>query len=277
MIRSFRYPRLGPGMMWEAFSRRVEANGGSVLRSARAVTLVREGSRITSVVVRRNGRDELVRAGHVVTSMPLDELVRALSPAVPADVLAAAEGLRYRDFILVGLVLRNPVSFPDNWLYIHSPDVRVGRIQNFGSWSRDMVGDAAQSCLGLEYFCTRGDDLWERTDAQLAELARMEIGRLGLADPTEIVHSVVIRQEKAYPVYDAAYRSHLEIIRRHLASIENLQTVGRNGMHRYNNQDHSMLTGMLAVRNIRGERHDLWNVNTDRSYYEDFRTARKAS
>jgi protoporphyrinogen oxidase len=184
--------------------------------------------------------------------------------------LQAARALRYRDFIVAGLIINAPELFPDNWLYIHSPDVRVGRIQNFKNWSRTLCPLPETTHVGLEYFCTAGDDLWEQTDADLISLAKREMVQLGLAQEAQILDGVVFRQPKAYPVYDENYRQNLEVLRTYLEGFENLQTFGRNGLHRYNNQDHSMLSAMLAVRNLEGERHDLWNVNTERSYLEDY-------
>jgi protoporphyrinogen oxidase len=176
----------------------------------------------------------------------------------------------------VGLVVHEPNLVPDNSIYVHSPDVKVGRIQNFGNWSQSMVRDPSRTTsLGMEYFCTRGDALWEMRDDDLIQLAKTELAALGLARGAEATDGYVIRQEKAYPVYDAEYAAHVDTIRSYLATFANLQTVGRNGMHRYNNQDHSMLTALLAVRNIYGAKHDLWKVNVERSYHEEFRVPPK--
>lgn len=202
--------------------------------------------------------------------MPLPELIEKLDPPPPRQVLEAARGLSHRDFLIVGLIVDGERLFPDNWVYVHTPGVRVGRIQNFGNWSAALVAQPGTSSLGLEYFCSAGDDLWETPDAELIELASRELASLDLAPGAVVRGGVVIRQEKAYPVYDEAYRRHLAVIREYLATIGNLQTIGRNGLHRYNNQDHSMLTAILAVRNLLGERHDLWDVNTERSYHESF-------
>jgi len=195
-----------------------------------------------------------------------------LRPAAPQHVLDAAGRLKYREFLIVALIIRGPDPFPDNWIYIHSPEVKVGRIQNFRSWSKWMVPEENHASIGMEYFCHRGDKLWEMADGDLIQLASREIAQLGLVDDNTIVDGTVVRQAKAYPVYDAQYKDNLEVIYRYLSTLENLQTVGRNGMHRYNNQDHSMLTAMLAVRNLMGEKHDLWSVNVERSYHEDFIT-----
>jgi protoporphyrinogen oxidase len=176
--------------------------------------------------------------------------------------------LSYRDFIVVALMLDRAELFPDNWLYIHSPDVRVGRVQNFNNWSAALVPDQDRTCLGLEYFCSRGDDLWALDDASLAALARRELSQLGLARGADVVDAVVVRVPDAYPVYDSTYRNHLEVLRGFLDPIVNLHTVGRNGMHKYNNQDHSMYAAMLTVANLQGEAHDVWAVNSDFEYHE---------
>jgi protoporphyrinogen oxidase len=270
LIKEFDYPRLGPGMMWERFRDLIQQRGGRVLTDAEAIRLDLDGRRIRRAVVRCGGGTRTIAGRHFLTSMPLDELIGRIDPPPPDDVREAARGLAYRDFLIVGLFIERAELFPDNWLYVHTPGVRVGRIQNFGNWSAAMVPVPGQTGLGMEYFCSRGDDLWEMPDDELIRLAIHELSTLGLADPADVRDGVVVRQEKAYPVYDQKYRRHVETIRRYLGTIENLQSMGRNGLHRYNNQDHSMLTAMLAVRNLLGERHDLWEVNTERSYHEDF-------
>ena len=202
--------------------------------------------------------------------MPLNRLVQKMAPALPSHVVEAANGLKYRDFLIVSLIVDAPDLFPDNWIYIHSPDVKVGRIQNFKNWSAQMVPDASKTCLGMEYFSNIGDSLWSKTDEELIELAKQELETLGLAKGATVEDGVVIRQPKAYPVYDRDYRQHLDVIQDYLQTFKNLQTTGRNGMHRYNNQDHSMLTALLAAKNLLGEKQEMWDVNTERSYHEDF-------
>ena len=221
---------------------------------------------------------EVIRAEHYVNSMGLAELVAAIDPPPPAEVVAAASRLRYRDFLIVTLVLDRPDPFPDNWIYVHSSDVSVGRIQNFRAWSEAMVPNAHQASIGMEYFCQEGDGLWEMSNEALIAKAAGELERLGLARAAEAVDGTVIRQPKAYPVYDTEYRCAVDVIAGWLQTLENLQTVGRNGLHRYNNQDHSMLTALLAARNVAravGARpdephHDLWSVNVERAYHEEF-------
>jgi protoporphyrinogen oxidase len=298
LIKEFDYPVLGPGMMWEKCQSLIEEGGSTVEMQASAVRIERTGNRIDRIIVQRrdadgsangtqhgsvNGRLNGQTGGEVgaetfaltgdnfVSSMPVSALVRKLHPPAPPAVLAAADGLKYRDFLIVPIIVNIPSLFPDNWIYIHSPEFRVGRIQNFKNWSPAMVPDATKTCLGMEYFCNEGDDLWQMDDADLVRLASEEIVGLGLVPEVNCVEDgTVIRQKKAYPVYDGEYRQHLAVLQDYVASFENLQTVGRNGMHRYNNQDHSMLTGLLAAKNILGEKHDLWDVNTERSYHEDF-------
>lgn len=272
LIEAFHYPRLGPGMMWERFGERVTAMGGEVRLKTGVARLTHADGRITGVVTEGDQRATLA-VDHIVSTMPINELIFRLDPPPPERVLHAARSLNYRAFLLVGLIIDRAESFPDNWIYVHSPEVKVGRIQNFKNWSREMVPDPRKTSLGMEYFCDEGDALWSRADAELIALATEEIARLGLADAREVEDGVVIRQTKAYPVYDSTYRRHLSVIQNYLASFANLQTIGRNGMHRYNNQDHSMLTGLLAARNVMGETHDLWEVNTERSYYEEWERA----
>ena len=269
LIEEFHYPRLGPGQMWERCRDRVEALGGRVLLRTPVRGFRWEGRRVTAV---RVGEGEIVReleAEHYISSLPLDRLVLTMDPPPSTQILQAARGLRYRDFILVALVVNRSQLFPDNWVYVHAPEVRVGRIQNFKNWSPDMVPDPTRTCLGMEYFCTRDDDLWRTEDTRLVELAARELEQLGLAQSVDVEKGCVIRQPKAYPIYDGDYRGHLRVLQDFLAGFENLQTIGRNGMHRYNNQDHSMLCGLFAARNVLGTGYDLWEVNTERSYYEE--------
>ena len=206
---------------------------------------------------------------HFVSSMPIRDLIQALDPAPPEDLAMAAEMLRYRDFLTVALIYRGRDLFPDNWIYVHDPGVKVGRIQNFKNWSPEMVPDPENTCLGLEYFCFEGDGLWTAPNEELVELGRREIESLGLAPSDGYIDGTVVRMPKAYPIYDRSYKEAREIVKRFLKQIPNLQLVGRNGMHQYNNQDHSMLTALLAARNILGEEHDLWEVNVDAEYHEE--------
>jgi protoporphyrinogen oxidase len=272
LIKEFDYPRLGPGMIWERFQARVNEQGGEVTLNSGVVRFNRKEKHIESVTVLQEGNLIEITANQFISSMPVTALIHRLDPPAPAEIIEAARSLNYRAFMIVSIVIDQPDLFPDNWIYIHSAEVKVGRIQNFKNWSPEMVPDPSKTCLGMEYFCNEGDDLWNLSDVELLDLAAQEIEKLGLASESDIEDGVVIRQPKAYPVYDQHYRQHLQVIQDYLAGFDNLQTIGRNGMHRYNNQDHSMLTGMLAVSNVMGEEHDLWEVNTERSYHEEFMT-----
>jgi protoporphyrinogen oxidase len=268
LIDQFEYPRLGPGMMWEAVAAHAIEGDVPVVLGTAVVTLHHQHSRLTSIEVSRNGKVEQLPCSGVISTMPLRELIQALSPPAPEAVQTAANRLNYRDFLTVALIIDAESLFPDNWIYIHDPGVRVGRIQNFKNWSPEMVPDRSKTCLGLEYFCFEHDELWAMQDTDLIALASQELATLGLLNGARVVDGVVVRVPKAYPVYDAGYQEALDKIRAFLDGFTNLQVVGRNGMHRYNNQDHSMLTAMLAVRNLEGEDHDIWNVNADDEYHE---------
>ena len=210
------------------------------------------------------------RADHYLSTLPIRALVRALDPSPPAEVIAAANALKYRDFLTVVLIVDQPETFPDNWIYIHEPQVKLGRVQNFKNWSPDLVPDSSKSSLGLEYFCFEGDDLWDTPDDKLVELGRKEIDAIGLVKAEKVIDGCVVRMPKAYPVYDEVYQEHLGVIRGWLKSLGNLHLAGRNGMHKYNNQDHSMMTALLVARNIMGQGpYDPWRVNTDAEYHEE--------
>src|SRR5262245_49784637 len=272
LIESFRYPRKGPGMMWEAAARKIEAFGGRVLMGRRASSLHWDGvRRIWHIgVTCANGATERYQARHIVSSAPLRELVASITPA-PLSLPKALK-LNYRDFLTVVLIGKSSIDLPDNWIYIHDPSVKVGRIQNFRSWSPEMVPDTESTCLGLEYFCFEGDNLWTAADDQLVALARSEIDRIGLMRTHEVTDACVVRQPKAYPIYDERYASNVDAIRRELAlRFPTLHLIGRNGMHKYNNQDHAMMTGMLSAINIRAGKivYDVWRVNADTEYNED--------
>ena len=271
LIESFRYPRRGPGMMWEACAKKVQAMGGTILMDRRLVSLTFDApSRVWTVeTMSGSGERETFLAKDIVSSAPVRELMNALRPA-PISLLHARE-LKYRDFLTVVLIGRNTNALPDNWVYIHDPKVKVGRVQNFRSWSPEMIPDATSTCLGLEYFCFEGDGLWDATDADLIALAKREIAEIGLMTASDVYEACVVRQKKAYPVYDETYADHMAMIRRDLAHLyPSLHLVGRNGMHKYNNQDHAMMTGLLTAANIlAGEAiYDVWQVNEDADYGE---------
>lgn len=271
LIDQFDYPQRGPGMMWNAFKGEVEKRGGSIRLNSEVVAIHNGGGKyIHSVEVACNGQKEVIHGTDFISSMPVTEFIKKLNPPAPPEVLLAAEKLRYRDFMTVCLIVNQADLFPDNWIYVHDPAVKVGRIQNFKNWSPHMVPDAAKTSLGLEYFCNEGDELWNMADADLIELGKRELEHIGLASPADIDDGCVFRVPKAYPIYDSEYRDYLAIVKNFVSRVENYQTIGRNGLHRYNNQDHAMVTGMLAVRNLTtGEHHDLWSVNTDKEYHEE--------
>ena len=271
LIGEFLYPRLGPGMMWERVRDLVVDGGGEVRLRAPVVAVNAAGGSVSGVVVDGRHGSERVACREVISSMPVSELVAALRPEPPAAVRAAAAGLRYRGMLVVGLIVARAELFADQWIYVHDPELRVGRIQNFKSWSAEMCADPATTNLGLEYFCDAGDELWSRTDDDLVSLATAELACLGLAEPADVLAGVVFRQARAYPVYDDGYDRRLDTIWEHLDGLRGLQSVGRNGRHRYNNQDHSMLTGILAARNLDGEGHDLAAVHAEPSYLESGR------
>jgi len=270
LIETFQYPRRGPGMMWEAAAARVTERGGRILMDRELVELAYDHARSLwqIEVATGTGSRETYTARHVVSSAPVRELVQKFSPK-PISLLHARE-LRYRDFLTVALMVNKPELFADNWIYIHDPSVKVGRVQNFGSWSPEMAPPGS-TCLGLEYFCFEGDGLWTMSDDELIALATREVAKVGLVSAADVIGGCVVRQPKAYPVYDDAYRDHMATIRRDLeSSYPTLHLIGRNGMHKYNNQDHAMMTAMLAARNIlAGERvYDIWQVNEDAEYHE---------
>ncbi len=270
LIHEFQYPRRGPGMMWQRTREILEAANSKVVMNASVDRIFWEPGRI--VAVEAGGRR--YEGSHFISSLPIRELIAKLDPPPPPELLAAANDFNYRDFLTVALIIRGTDLFPDNWIYIHEPGVKVGRIQNFGNWSPEMIPEPDRSCLGLEYFCFEGDGLWSLTDAELVDLGRREVAQLGLVKAEDVLDGCVVRMPKAYPVYDAVYKRGIAAVQRFLAEVPNLQLVGRNGMHRYNNQDHSMLTAMLAARNIvsdltgQGPRYDLWRVNVDEEYHE---------
>jgi protoporphyrinogen oxidase len=268
LIHSFQYPRLGPGQMWEAARDRVIARGDRVLLRHKVERIELCQGRAVAVHATADTGRVVIEADHVITTMPVRSLARALSPAPPDRVQDAAAGLRYRDFIVVALVLTRTDLFPDNWIYVHTPGLKVGRIQNFNNWSPAMVPTPGTTCLGLEYFCFRGDGLWEESDADLIARAAQELEALGLASRADVADGTVIRVPKAYPIYDTGYRERMAAVREYLDGIPNLHTAGRNGMHKYNNQDHSMLAAMQVVANMQGANYDVWDVNTDSDYHE---------
>jgi len=272
LIERFQYPRFGPGQMWQACTDKLRQAGNTVELGAMVTRLRHDGKRVlTATVTRKDGSEEEIAAPNFVSTMPVRDLLRALDPPPPQEVVDANERLRYRDFLTVAVIVDAKELFPDNWIYIHAPDVKVGRIQNYKNWSPDMVPDQDKTALGLEYFVQEGDELWTMSDEDLIALATKECEHLDLVPNGSVEGGCVIREKKAYPVYDDVYKTALEQIRGWLDQLENLQLVGRNGQHRYNNQDHSMMSGVFAARNIAGEQYDVWAVNVEQDYHEEKR------
>ena len=269
LIDAFDYPEKGPGQMWEMVAEKIQRNGSHLKMRSSVEKIAWKKGKVTELVIDADGTRESVAGTDFISSMPVQELVRKMTPKPPANVLQAAERLGYRDFLTVSLIVNKADLFQDNWIYIHDSTVKVGRIQNFKNWSPDMVPDPSKTCLGLEYFCFEGDGLWTMADADLVKLATEEVGCLGLVDPKDVEDGAVVRMPKAYPVYDSVYAGAVNTIREFLAGLDNLYLVGRNGMHKYNNQDHSMLTAMLSVKNILGAKYDVWEVNVDNEYHEE--------
>jgi protoporphyrinogen oxidase len=269
LIEEFKYPRRGPGQMWESFAANVESGGIPVRVKHRVVGIQHEDNHVRSITVRTNSHEEQHTVDGLLSSLPLSDLVFSLDPAPPAEVLEAARRLRYRALCLVALMTDEPEPFPDNWIYLHDPETRAGRVQNYGAWSPDMVKPGT-TCLGVEYFCFEGDDIWNMPEEEIVELAKAELARIGLIDPDRVFDGVKVLVPKAYPMYDLAYEGAVATIRSYLETFDNLFTFGRNGLHRYNNQDHSMWTAILATINwLDGADHDVWSVNTEADYHEE--------
>jgi len=271
LIEEFEYPRHGPGMMWERCQEHVEAQG-STLHFEQTVRTVRHAGGVATEVVTDGPSGTATHlCTEVISSMPIPLLVQAMDPPAPEDVVLAAKSLQFRDFLTVALVVPEDDGFPDNWIYIHAPEVEVGRVQNFGSWSPQMIPEAGKTCLGLEYFVNEGDELWVADDDDLIAQGTAEMATLGLLSPDRVEKGYVVRMPKAYPMYDATYKDNVDILRTWLReNVPNVHPVGRNGMHRYNNQDHSMYTAMLTVENIvKGTSHDVWEVNVEAEYHEE--------
>jgi len=269
LIEEFQYPRLGPGQMWDAFRARVEERGVDVRVNQPCLAVTHDGGRVERVTIKTNGDTTEYAVDGVISTMALSDLVECLDPPAPDAVRAAARRLRYRDLCLVALILDEDEPFPDNWVYIHDPGTRAGRVQNFGAWSESLVVPGT-TCLGVEYFCFEGDDIWDLPHDEAVQLATDELAGIGLIDPARVADGVKIRVPKAYPMYDGTFREDVAVIRGYLETFENLKTCGRNGLHRYNNQDHSMWTAILATLNlVDGTEYDVWSVNTEAEYHEE--------
>jgi len=273
LIEEFEYPKFGPGMMWETAASKIAPLGGKVHMGHRVTAIRHEQGRVREVEATSSAGTRAVFEGtDFISTLPIRELVNMLSPAAPAEVRAAADALRYRDFLTIVLIVDRPDSFPDNWIYVHDPSVRLGRVQNFRNWSPHMVPDPSKTALGLEYFCNATEELWSMDNEDLIALGTKELAAIGLCDPREVIDGTVVRMPKAYPVYDDTYQQNVAVVREYLdRRLTNLQLAGRNGMHKYNNQDHSMMTALFAAKNILGANLDQWKVNTDAEYHEEAR------
>jgi protoporphyrinogen oxidase len=269
LIEEFNYPKYGPGMMWERCTELVTDRGTKVVLDSVVTKIEHADGKAVAVIATSNGVNNRYECTHVISSMPISGLLRAMDPPVPPDVQTAADSLRYRAHITVGLVVPEEFSFPDNWIYINDPSVKVGRVQNFGRWSPYLVKDG-RTCLGLELFVNEGDEWWTKTDEDLIETGKRELEQIGLLDASKVEAGYVVRTPKAYPFYDAHYKENVATLAAWLEEhAPNVYPVGRNGMHRYNNQDHSMFTAMLSVENIFGAHHDVWSVNVEEEYHEE--------
>ena len=269
LIEEFEYPKLGPGMMWEKCHKLVAEQGSEVFFLSPVTSIKHSDGIALEVIAESQNGPEVFQTSHIISSMPISKLLLSMDPPAPENVRQAAHSLSFREHITVALVVPEEDGFPDNWIYIHSPDVEVGRVQNFGRWSPHLVKDG-RTCLGLEYFVSEGDGLWNSSDNSLIDLGKKEMEILGLLDPEKVENAYVVRMPKAYPMYDKNYFNNVEIIKDWLEkNTANVFPVGRNGMHRYNNQDHSMLTAILSVENILGAEHDIWSVNVEQDYHEE--------
>lgn len=272
LIEEFHYPRFGPGMMWERCEELVAEYGSQTLKGIKVERIRHRDGKVECVLGRASTGEILEFEGtHFVSTMPLRELIEAMDPQPPEKVVQAAQGLRYRDYLTVVLMINRESVFPDNWIYIHSPTVKMGRIQNYKNWSPYMVPDPSRTSLGLEYFLWDKDEEWTWSDDRLIDFGARECAQIGLIQPREVEDGTVVRMKKAYPVYDHHYQEQVRIVRQFLKTLSNFQTIGRNGLHRYNNQDHSMVTGVYAAHNIMGGHHDVWSVNTEKAYHEEGR------
>ena len=268
LIDNFDYPIYGPGMLWESAKNKINSLGGQIFMGSKVTKLQLKDKTVKYCEI--NNDEKQYFANDFISTLPIKELINIIEPTPPGVVIEAADQLKYRDFLTVVLILNEESVFPDNWIYIHEPNVRLGRIQNFKNWSSEMVPQSSRTSLGLEYFCNEGDDLWEKKDEELISFGLKEVVQIGITKATSFLDGTVVRMPKAYPVYDENYKKNVLVIRNWLTSnVQNLQLVGRNGMHMYNNQDHSMLSAYYAARNLLGENWDPWLVNADAEYHED--------
>jgi len=268
LLHQFHYPRLGPGMLFEAYADAVSAGSGEVLTGRQVVSIAHDGERVLEAIAIGPEGEERHEAESFLSSMPLAELPGVMDPAPPAEVLEAARGLRHRSFLTAALLLDEPCTLPDTWIYVHEPSVRMGRVQNYLNWSPEMVEGDGRSCIAAEYFAWQSDDLWSAPDEEVIDLGRRELHQLGLIDPDTFLDATVVRIANAYPIYDPGYLERINTVRAWVEGLVNLQTIGRSGQHRYINLDFAIVTGVQAARNIQGEDHDTWLVGTEEEYLE---------
>jgi protoporphyrinogen oxidase len=270
LIQEFNYPRLGPGQMYETMAAKAKQTGAELLLEHKVIKWNSNGGRIVSVTaVDAKGAEHVFEGENFISSVPICELAKSIQPQADSDVIKAASNLKYRSLITVNLMMNRKECFPDTWIYIHSPEVRMGRIQCFKNWSPYMVPNENQSSLGLEYFCNSGDEMWNTKDEDLIKLGKAEIAQLGLADPADVFDAFVIRMPNTYPVYSLDYCKNLEVVKAYICGFANLQCIGRNGLFKYNNMDHSIFSALLAVDNLFGAHNDIWSMNTKEEYHEE--------
>jgi protoporphyrinogen oxidase len=267
LIDEFLYPRRGPGQFWEKMAELVTKMGGQIVLKT-TVKKIRYGENSISAIVENNSQRNEISGQRIISSAPLPETILFLEPQAPEQVQKAARMLKYRDFFTVCLVIKKQDLFPDNWIYIHSPEITAGRMQNFKNWSPEMVADTNNTSVGLEYFCSSTDPIWSEPDSQLIAMAVKDMETLKMARKSEIIDGTAIRVPRAYPVYEPGYQKNIEIIKNYLTCLPLIQVIGRNGLHRYNNQDHSMLMGLYAASNVLGGNHSVWGVNVEEEYHE---------
>jgi protoporphyrinogen oxidase len=269
LIDAFDYPRTGAGLVYEKMSELIRRGGSTIMTDICATRFHRQGNRVVSVDSEGRSPSQGIDVEHLFSSIPLTEFILKLDPPPPDEVVRAARALYYRDHITVNLILNKPSVFPDNWIYVHSPEVRIARIADYGNFSADMLGDQGKTCVSVEYFAFADEDLWKMEDGDLIRFASDELDKLGLIRPDEIEDGFVVRERDSYPVYYVGHEPEFEKIRKYVDTLENVTLIGRGGMFKYNNQDHSILTGLLAARNYLGADHDLWDVNTEQEYLEE--------
>lgn len=269
LVNKFHYPSKGSGMMWEQFRKTIEIQGSKVCLHSELIGIKHNGSRITDVCYKnKDQKESTLPVQHLISSIPLPQLISMMDPKPPAKVIAASCNLCFRSFIFVVLIVAQQECFSDQWIYVHNSDVKVGRIQFFNNWSSELIAEPGKRLLGMDYFCNQDDQDWKMSDQQLIDRATQELCRLNITTSHLVEDGIVVREPYAYPIYNNNYDKHLAIIQNYITGFENLQTIGRNGMHRYNNMDHSMISGILAAQNILGASHDLWSINEDKEYLE---------